>query len=707
MSTRPPSADDVLAAVPSPARIIVPRPTDTTFMKALARGAEGSMMLARKVPTGPAGAVEWQEFGSLDMAEIDTMFPPIVNTMLGDRDTFQTPNLFWRPGRGPSRYAPTLPRSLRKTDNVQWLNAWWSDIDCGRPGRPSEGQVLGAIFDAVDRGIIPLPAFLMRSGRGWWCFWLARNGNEDPRYAPDGPIHAWSENVKTWNRVQRAIFDRLAGLCADADSLDVVHVCRIPGSMNTRAGRRVGYVALLDTNGKVPAYTQREMCGFLSIPLRTLPDEIRAICSPEEEEARRLRAMPGSIGRYRLALAQFDAIRAMRGGFREGTRWRACRALAMFLTRSRRQHGMTDEAMRAEVLQVASECRTADGNASLPLPEDEAIDAWNKGRVRGPGNPRNVVIAAWLDVTPDESAQLPSWPAAPRFGDVPADPPPPGRAELRERRRELIRLCVTGRRTFPTLVQLAAALEPYGVTASPLTLLRDLAALGLDNPRGRAHRARQLTIGGADDPVPGITWEGVALTSDAREGGIGPGAGIPSPAAAPSGPPVPSSEGEREGTPPRGAGASGASLPGRVQLAVPLSGSEPVPVTVLEHQAQERERVEREAQRVEVERQREAEQRAADDLAARQVQLTDDRSPRSTAVASKPKPTTAERRAARRARELATQAAALEADLAQRQADRQAAMDRREAVFRREVDGARRTLEHLADLLSDRRSAAA
>lgn len=87
---------------------------------------------------------------------------------------------------------------------------------------------------------------------------------------------------------------------------------------------------------------------------------------------------------------------------------------------------------------------------------------------------------------------------------------------------------------------------------------------------------------------------------------------------------------------------------------------------------------------------------------------SDDPSPPTTGVvpATKRKPTTAERRAARQARELAQRMAVLEALDAERRAERQAGMEARNAEYARAVAGALELLEHLARM-NTRRTAAA
>jgi hypothetical protein len=117
------------------------------------------------------------------------------------------------------------------------------------------------------------------------------------------------------------------------------------------------------------------------------------------------------------------------------------------------------------------------------LSEEEIRDAIRK---RKQYRFDDYTVGDWLKITPEES-ELVGWPAA---GTRPAK----ADTELRTRgqrttaRRELVRACVEGSAgaTMPTVAELVGHIEHYmGSRPSSRTIMKDLDALGIHNPRAR------------------------------------------------------------------------------------------------------------------------------------------------------------------------------------------------------------------------------
>lgn len=680
MSTSVPAADPgALLAAAKPARpdalarFVTPARPDAAMLEQLHRGHDGFVSFGRK-----DDGEHWRDLFAVRADELAAMFPRVAEWLTAD--AYFTINATYRPGYGRSAADGRLPRACHRSTALRWLTACFVDLDTAHsPHGLTDGQAVGALIDAQDRGVVPPATIIVRSGRGLWALWILR--------AADGcgPVRAWPEKIDAWQRAQRRIGQLFAALAADPAARDACRVMRVPGSLNTKARRRVAYWIQTDAAGQPFRYTLPELCGALGVPVRSLYAAARAVCS----EAARERGRRGSAGRWAKALRQFETLRALRGGFRRGMRARACFVLACIL----RRLNVAEAEIAVQVRRLAGECLDAAGRHPDPLPESEADDAAALGTSPGPGLLRNDTIADRLDVTPEEAAQLESWPAASRFstgqtstdeGDRLTKP------ERAERRRTLIAdLLRAARGRVPTLAAIRLTLETAGLPATERTIARDLLALGVRNPRAWDRDGSQLPLGTVAIP-------GVCRSKLIGGGPVPPSRPCPDPVPAP---PSLSERRGREGTrPERRAVTTGVPTDApRVQLPVPLSGAEPVAVAQLEHEAEARERLEREARRADLEAQRQAEARAAEDLARRQAVLdmgaaggepmtesqtpTADPSPPSSAHVPppKPKPTAAERRAA---------------------------MDQRDATFARELLEANRLLEHLARM-TDRRTTAA
>lgn len=354
------------------------------------------------------------------------------------RDLFFSVNGFFRPHRAET--------------NLRYLNAVFLDLDVYRAGL-TVGAALGQLVDLQDRGVIPDVSLFARSGRGLWAFWILTDVE-----GTGAPQRAFPEKLEFYRRIGAELKDRLAAFAPDAK--DAVRTARVPRSIHSGTGSRVSYWAQYNTAGDVPTYTLRDLGAALGVPESLKPKRPRA--APSDPEKARKHA--GWAGLYSKRLRQFNALRAMRGGFTEGCRNRA----ALLYVDLLRKNGFG----RAE---IGRQLELFGGECAPPLPACEQRTSVKSGmRLR---KITDQTIADWLDVTPDESAKLEGWPPACRFGrvvDVKST-----RADRTAARRQLITFlvkCAGG--DVPSSRRMAEILAEQGHTASARTVLFDYQALG-------------------------------------------------------------------------------------------------------------------------------------------------------------------------------------------------------------------------------------
>lgn len=409
-------------------------------------------------------------------SEIATYFPGFLEEL--DRDSFYSINAYYK-GTGKSALHPGLPRPFRRKSALRWLTAAFVDLDCGREGTLTVGQAYGCLVDMERAGVVPRVSMTVESGRGLWAFWFLKN--DDPRYPADGPVRAWSETVSAYCAVQRAIAKRLASLEVDHGALDATRVTRIPGSINSKAGKidnRVAYRIQYDARGRGIAYTLRDLCAHFGITARRVNPAIKSEVDPAIKQLKR----SALVGRWAKALVQFETLRALRGGFREGQRYTAARLLGSIL----RTLGKSADEIRQCVHELGAECLTADGAAPAPLDEKDVEDA-----IKGSGKIPNLsgqTIADLLNITPTESARLDGWPPATKYGQhlpIRGDQDAkPSRAEQAEKRRAQIRIWVNTTGRVPSIRETQTYLaDLFGVRPSTRTIGNDLEALGLARHR--------------------------------------------------------------------------------------------------------------------------------------------------------------------------------------------------------------------------------
>lgn len=438
----------------------------------LHRGHDGFVSFHRK------NGDEWENLFSIKARELDSYFPQLLPTF--ENDSYYSINGMFRAGHGISPYARELglKRAHRNRDSLRWITSCFVDIDCHSLGI-DVGTAVGAIISAQDDGKIPPASMLCRSGRGVWVFWFLRSDDE----TKSEPVPAFPEKIRLWCNVQCAITRLFGAIGADANARDGARVTRIPGSINSKSGRRVDYWIQADHNGRPFVYTLPDVAAAFDVHLPTRHREVTAVAAVLS-----LRGRKGQRGRWLKARSNFERLWELRGSFVEGTRNNAVYVYATILQSQR----LNDDVVWSECSRLFADL--AAGTHPFTFVDfDQAMKASAGFRF---GGIKNQTIADYLDVTPDEAAVLDNWPPASRFQARLADDQAEklSRAELQQRRRGLLlsklaELKAAGV-TVPPLRDLAAWLTVQGIPTVAVTVGTDLKALGIKNPRKPKRRAR-------------------------------------------------------------------------------------------------------------------------------------------------------------------------------------------------------------------------
>lgn len=112
----------------------------------------------------------------------------------------------------------------REKDSLKRLNAFYVDIDCYKAGLTQQ-QVITALREEYYGTIIPVPTFVINSGRGIYLIW--KLNNEDCK--------AYSK----WQAIEDYLVDSLIPLGADSCCRDVSRILRVPFSYNSKSNSMV------------------------------------------------------------------------------------------------------------------------------------------------------------------------------------------------------------------------------------------------------------------------------------------------------------------------------------------------------------------------------------------------------------------------------------------------------------------------------------
>lgn len=222
----------------------------------------------------------------------------------------------------------------------------------------------------------------------------------------DTPSH--DNDLGLWRQIQGGIAERFTCLAPDPAARDAAGVARLPGSIHSGTGTRVFAWSQLDAERGEFAYSLVELAEFVRIarPANTPRTDGKG---PDAVRRGYLRRQGWAI----KARRQFETLRALRGGFRDGHRHRAVLLYATLLRRC----GLKRDDVLEKVMALGDECRTHDGKALVALTNRGVFATVQSALAhRSRRNPRNDTILDWIDITPEEARELETWGPAARFG---------------------------------------------------------------------------------------------------------------------------------------------------------------------------------------------------------------------------------------------------------------------------------------------------
>lgn len=465
-------------------RFIGPPAPDWKAIDLIHRGSDGVVTIHTK-----ADGI-WQELCSLPANCLPQLFPQLIPDI--ERDAFFSLNGFKSPrfvkdSDYLDQQGTPLPKPCRRKEWVRYINAAFTDLDCYKVGA-SVGTIVGEVINAQDAGLILPPSIIMRSGYGVWLIWLLANKS--------GKLYgAFPEKLAAFAKVQRAIQETFARLGSDAVAMDETRVARIAGSLNCKKSddpKRVDYWPQINAaTGNVNTYTLEELAAWLKVDL-TNKRPRRFSQSRTGNPLLIERGRKGQAGRWQSAYEQFERLWEIRGTWKQGTRNGAVFILAAILNATKKDRDLA--AIQNELDELFDDLERGEGDDRFSRDEfDKAVHSVRKGKTLAGMSDQH--IADRLEITPGESdalrsfAQQRGWKGLPpaskwQQGEVKDVEPRLTATQLRDRRRRLIRSLATNWREVPPLGRIAEYVNDAGLgQPSEATIMRDLRALGIANPR--------------------------------------------------------------------------------------------------------------------------------------------------------------------------------------------------------------------------------
>jgi hypothetical protein len=444
-------------------RQVIPWPSDQdalAFIKRLHRGTDSAVCLARKV------AGKWEELGTVPVATLDRL------PKIGDEDVYASINsTVIREGYlGHGVHPETgLIKTGRKSHQMFWLNCAHVDIDSPKVNLSADAAYSQAIQYLLEHGL-PLPTIVIFSGNGVWLIWEFRlpvNGDPDRRSL-------------LW-RVNANLQGRFAHLGADPKSKDVARVCRVMGSMNTSAGKRVNW-------NEVPNGKPVDL-NFLAASLE-VPAQKTAITKAEEKKPVTARnPIRRAAGYTRWTSRRLDLLMLLehRGTLAEGQR----HDFLFYLSAVSKCAGIPARDIRKECLEIGqTRCMPAYSGLEVERAVSGGLSTIHNitdERIRLSG----------IAITQAECSALNL--AVGRIKRAKRNISK--RAEIQDRRRLVKSLTAEG---YIPLRQMAILLRERGFNVERGTVAKDYRFLGISktgsrNTRGRSDAARAFPLRGDQD----------------------------------------------------------------------------------------------------------------------------------------------------------------------------------------------------------------
>lgn len=471
----------VADAAPKPPSVSRPRKPSAVVPDFLHRGHDGFIPFTRKV------AGEWQAIGSVPAWQLRGLFADDAFLDEVDADSYFGLHGMYRPGRYRQRHQLSqLEPSCRAVEAVRWITCCGLDLDAYRVDMDVHGAI-AAVMRLVEADKLPPPSLFTMS-RGLWVIWRLHD-----RECVNEPLRAYpmTQMVSRHAKVQMALHQVCASIGSDTAARHVATVTRIPGSVNSKNGKRVAYMLPADIHGKPFSYTLEELEAFM-LPHTAQPVVVDAkplqLPKPRNEKHSK-RALKGWHGRWNVMKGRLLQLRNRRGGWKVGTRSVAIFYVAMTL----KALGATEKEVRRVLAQHLEGMEQPSGDC---IRIEHALATYKSVKRIPSGGPRHQTVADALDVTVEEAAFLSAdtskqpFPPATRFSGTYQPPPKPlSPAEQTARRREAVRrICehLVERGFRPKGVDVLRHLEAEGLGAALATVLSDMRFIGC--PSAQAHR---------------------------------------------------------------------------------------------------------------------------------------------------------------------------------------------------------------------------
>lgn len=470
---------DVEHVRPEPPVLREPRGPSHVVLDMLHRGMSDSYVpFARKVGN------DWQAVGSVPAHQLRGLFRDAVVADALATDSYFGLHGMYRAGSYRTKHTlPQLLPSVRNVDSVRYLTCCHVDLDAYHHGMDVHGAY-AAVMRLVDAGLVPPPSVFLLS-RGVWALWHLHD-----KLNPKEPLRTFPDSVlRRWTKLQKALHTACSAIGSDALTLHCATVTRIPGSVNSKNGRRVGYMIPADTHGKAFSYTLDDLEGFLRphVVVEAAPPA-RLEFKPKDSKLSR-RGLKGWHGRWHRLNAVLAQLRDMRGGWKVGTRNAVVHYVALTL-----------RALRAEPRKVqqtfSQHLERMQQPAGDKLTLNDCMRVFNGTKKPHHGGPCHQTIADALAVTPEEAGLLSAdskkpFPPATCYGGAAVSVPTLAKRDAAARRLAVVReVCdkLTAAGTVPTGTEVRAHLAAVGLHPALATVLADMRKVGC--PSRQTHRQK-------------------------------------------------------------------------------------------------------------------------------------------------------------------------------------------------------------------------
>lgn len=483
---------DVENVRPEPPALRQPRGPSPVVLDMLHRGMSDSYVpFARKVDG------EWQMLGCMRAHQLRGLFRDEAMAEAVQTDSYFGLHGMYRPGliRGRHQLPQLEPgfvrkdgelRSMRNVDSVRYLTCCHVDLDAYNHGLDVHGAY-AAVMRLVDAGLVPPPSVFLLS-RGVWALWHLHD-----KLNPKEPLRTFPDSVlRRWSKLQKALHVACAQIGSDALTLHCATVTRIPGSVNSKNGRRVGYMIPADIHGKAFSYTLDDLEGFLRphVVVDVTETQPAKLELKKKNTTYSRRALKGWHGRWHRLNSVLAQLRDMRGGWKVGTRNAAIHYVALTL-----------RALRAEPRKVqqtfSQHLERMQQPAGDKLTLNDCMRVLNGTKKPHHGGPCHQTIADALAVTLEEAALLsadtkkPFPPATCHGGAAAVTQPTLSKRDAAARRMAAVReVCnrLASEGIVPTGTDVRAHLAAVGLHPALATVLADMRKIGC--PSRQSHREK-------------------------------------------------------------------------------------------------------------------------------------------------------------------------------------------------------------------------